>query len=58
MKVAIYARYSSDNQRDASIADQMRVCRAFAERQGWTIVQDTPTTRYPAPRCFVPVSRR
>jgi hypothetical protein len=37
MKVAIYARYSSDNQRDASIADQMRVCRAFAERQGWTI---------------------
>src|SRR3954467_8590007 len=40
MKVAIYARYSSDNQRDASIADQMRVCRAFAERQGWTIVQE------------------
>ena len=26
MKVAIYARYSSDNQRDASIADQVRVC--------------------------------
>jgi DNA invertase Pin-like site-specific DNA recombinase len=40
MKVAIYARYSSDNQRDASIADQMRVCRAFAERQGWTISQE------------------
>ena len=40
MKVAIYARYSSDNQRDASIADQIRVCRAFAERQGWTIAQD------------------
>jgi hypothetical protein len=32
VKVAIYARYSSDNQRDASIADQLRVCRAFAER--------------------------
>ena len=30
MKVAIYARYSSDNQRDASIADQFRVCREFA----------------------------
>ena len=42
MKVAIYARYSSDNQRDASIADQMRVCRAFAERQGWTIAQEYP----------------
>ena len=40
MNVAIYARYSSDNQRDASIADQMRVCRAFADRQGWTIAQE------------------
>jgi site-specific DNA recombinase len=40
MKVAIYARYSSDNQRDASIADQMRVCRTFAGRQGWTIAQE------------------
>ena len=30
MKVAIYARYSSDNQRDASIADQLRICREFA----------------------------
>jgi site-specific DNA recombinase len=37
MRVALYARYSSENQRDASIADQLRVCRAFAERQGWTI---------------------
>src|SRR6478609_2627885 len=40
MEVAIYARYSSANQRDASIADQIRVCRAFAERQGWTIGQE------------------
>ena len=40
MKVAIYARYSSDNQRDASIADQMRVCRSFAERQGWTVTEE------------------
>ena len=40
MKAAIYARYSSDNQRDASIADQLRVCREFAVRQGWTIVDD------------------
>ena len=39
MKVGIYARYSSDNQRDASIVDQLRVCRAFAERQGWTIAE-------------------
>src|SRR5687767_3234115 len=40
MKVAIYARYSSDNQRDASIADQLRICREFATRQGWTVVQE------------------
>jgi hypothetical protein len=40
MKVAIYARYSSDNQRDASIADQFRVCREFAQRQGWQIVRE------------------
>jgi len=38
VKVAIYARYSSDNQRDASISDQLRVCREFAARQGWTVV--------------------
>src|SRR5204862_7217732 len=40
MKVAIYARYSSDNQRDASIADQLRICRTFAQRQGWTIADE------------------
>ena len=37
MRVASYSRYSTDSQRDASIADQQRVCRAFAERQAWTI---------------------
>ena len=40
MKVALYARYSSDNQRDASIADQLRVCRAYAERQNWMICEE------------------
>lgn len=40
MKVAIYARYSSDNQRDASIADQIRICREFAARQSWAVVQE------------------
>jgi site-specific DNA recombinase len=40
LKVAIYARYSSDNQRDASIADQLRVCREFAARQGWNVVRE------------------
>ncbi|WGJ16541.1 recombinase family protein [Methylocapsa sp. D3K7] len=40
MRVALYARYSTDNQRDASIADQFRVCRVFAEKQGWHVVEE------------------
>jgi site-specific DNA recombinase len=39
MRVAVYARYSSDNQREASIEGQVRECRAFIERQGWTLLQ-------------------
>jgi len=38
LKVALYARYSSDNQRDASIEDQLRLCRLHATKQGWTVV--------------------
>ena len=37
-RVALYARYSSDNQRDASIEDQLRQCRERAAREGWTVV--------------------
>lgn len=44
MKVALYAGYSSDNQRDASIEDQLRLCRARADREGWKIV-DSYTDR-------------
>ena len=40
MKVALYARYSSDSQRDVSIADQFRVCRTYAEKQGWRVVEE------------------
>jgi DNA invertase Pin-like site-specific DNA recombinase len=40
MKVAIYARYSSDNQRDASIEDQFRVCREFAKRREWLVARE------------------
>ena len=49
MKVAIYARYSSDNQREASIADQFRMCRLRAEKEGWTVVGNIPITPSPAP---------
>src|SRR6266403_5842482 len=37
-RVALYARYSSDNQRDASIEDQLRICREKAKRENWTVV--------------------
>ena len=33
MKAVIYARYSSDNQREASIEGQIRECTAFARRR-------------------------
>lgn len=32
--IAIYARYSSDHQREASIDDQVRLCREFIKRGG------------------------
>src|SRR6266446_800177 len=35
MRAIVYARYSSDLQRDASIEDQIRLCRARIEHEGW-----------------------
>ncbi len=40
MRAVIYARYSSDNQREASIEDQIEICRRYIDRQGWTLVQN------------------
>ena len=37
LRCALYARYSSDQQRAASIEDQFRVCREHAGREGWKI---------------------
>ena len=34
----IYARYSTDLQRDASIEDQIRLCKERAKREGWRVV--------------------
>ena len=39
MKAVIYARYSSDSQREESIEGQIRECTAFAERNGITILR-------------------
>ncbi|OUN47354.1 hypothetical protein B5G20_05145 [Collinsella sp. An7] len=36
-RAAIYARFSSEKQREESIEDQIRVCRQYAEREGYEI---------------------
>ena len=38
MKAVIYARFSSDRQREESIEGQVRECRDYAEQNGITIV--------------------
>ena len=37
MNAVIYARYSSDSQREESIEGQLRECREYAERNGMTV---------------------
>ncbi|MEO6665431.1 MAG: recombinase family protein, partial [Nitrospiria bacterium] len=39
--MALYARYSSENQKESSITDQFRNCEERATREGWTV-----TARY------------
>ena len=38
MTAVIYARYSSDSQREASIEGQLRDCKDYAEKNGITVV--------------------
>ena len=40
MRAAIYARYSSENQRPESILDQVSACRRFAVQHGHTVLDD------------------
>jgi site-specific DNA recombinase len=40
VKIAFYGRYSSDNQRDASIEDQHRVVQRWAETHGHELVAE------------------
>ena len=39
LRCAAYARYSSDRQSPASISDQLRQCREFAESHGWQFLE-------------------
>jgi DNA invertase Pin-like site-specific DNA recombinase len=38
MRAVIYARYSSDGQREESVEGQLRECKEFAERHNMTVV--------------------
>lgn len=40
MNVVIYARYSSDKQREESIEGQLKVCHAYAEKQGYNVIDE------------------
>ncbi|SFG62774.1 Site-specific DNA recombinase [Desulfotomaculum arcticum] len=39
MKAVIYARFSSDNQREESLTAQIRACTDYADKRGYTIIQ-------------------
>lgn len=39
MRAAIYARYSTDLQSQASIEDQVRLCQRLASQHGWSVIQ-------------------
>ena len=64
-KAAIYARYSTDKQSEASVADQHRVCHRLAERHGFTVVAEYSdaaisggTTRRPGYQAMLAAARR
>jgi len=39
LRAAVYARYSTGLQREASIEDQIRQCKAFIAGKGWTFMR-------------------
>lgn len=54
MKAVIYARYSSDSQREESIEGQIRECTAFAERTASQFCAITLTEHFLPRRTTVP----
>ncbi len=43
IRAVIYARYSSHLQSEASIEDQVELCKRYAVSQGWVIAQQADT---------------
>ena len=58
MTGVIYARYSTDNQREESIEGQLRECKAFAEKNGIQIVGTLLIVRCLLRRTTVPIFKR
>lgn len=65
LKAALYARYSTDKQSEASIPDQFRVCERFAAQHGFTVAvrfEDAAisggTTRRPGYQAMLAAARR
>lgn len=48
IRAAIYARYSSDNQREESITAQLRACNEYAKRKGYIVVREFTDEEYSA----------
>jgi len=40
MRAAIYARYSSENQSEKSVDDQIRMCKGYIEEHGMTFTDN------------------
>ncbi len=40
MLVALYARFSSENQREESITAQLRACKSYCQRKGYKIIKE------------------
>jgi hypothetical protein len=57
MNVALYARYSSDNQRDASIEDQLRLTASMPRSKAGRSSTAIATAPFPVRRCSAPASR-
>ncbi|UWQ47689.1 recombinase family protein [Leisingera aquaemixtae] len=39
LRAAIYARYSTDKQKDTSVEDQIRLCRRMCKQNGWQVTE-------------------
>src|SRR5215813_7146492 len=58
VRAVIYARFSSELQSEASIVDQIEVCRRYTKRQGWTLVDTYEDPAISGASSFRPAYRK